>query len=157
MKLSISSFRYWNRPLNPRRLMELGHLCQKRNMSLQRTVRFHRLPEVRVGCHLQAQSCHYSLTFAWHVGHWSGETVTYTTVSSFVFFKVPKTLGLRPAAKGDLAEIHTLLQAELRKFQLSKILSLQEVEHWLLPRENVVDTYVVEVNFYLKQHALSYF
>ncbi|CAG12630.1 unnamed protein product, partial [Tetraodon nigroviridis] len=58
--------------------------------------------------------------------------------------QVPKTLGLRPAAKGDLAEIHTLLQAELRKFQLSKILSLQEVEHWLLPRENVVDTYVVE-------------
>lgn len=78
-------------------------------------------------------------------------------MSSISFFQVTKTLGLRPAAKGDLAEIHTLLQAELRKFQLSKILSLQEVEHWLLPRENVVDTYVVEVNFYLKQHALSCF
>lgn len=66
-------------------------------------------------------------------------------------------MGLRPAAKDDLPQIHTLVQAELRKFNLSNILSLQEVEHWLLPRENVVDTYVVEVNFYLKQHALSYF
>lgn len=66
-------------------------------------------------------------------------------------------MGLRPATEGDLAEIHTLLQAELRKFHLSQILSLQEVEHWLLPREKVVDTFVVEVNFYLKQLNGSYF
>lgn len=66
-------------------------------------------------------------------------------------------MGLRPATEGDLEEIHTLLQAELRKFHLSQILSLQEVEHWLLPRENVVDTFVVEVNFYLKQLNGSYF
>lgn len=81
----------------------------------------------------------------------------YTQMCPNLFVKVTKTLGLRPAAKGDLAGIHTLLQAKLRKFHLSKILSLQEVEHWLLPRENVVDTYVVEVNVYLEQHALSYF
>lgn len=67
VKFSISSFRYWNRPLNPRKLMEVGHLGQKQNMSLQRTVKFHRLPEVRVDCHLQTQWCYYSLTFAWHV------------------------------------------------------------------------------------------
>ncbi|XP_011604445.1 glycylpeptide N-tetradecanoyltransferase 1-like isoform X1 [Takifugu rubripes] len=98
----LSSCRYWTRPLNPRKLMEVGHLGQKRNMSLQRAVKVHRLPEVT---------------------------------------KIP---GLRPATKGDLEEIHSLLQENIRKFHLNTILSLQEVEHWLLPRENVVDTYVVE-------------
>lgn len=69
----------------------------------------------------------------------------HTDVSCVGFVKVTKTPGLRPATKGDLEEIHSLLQANIRKFHLSTILSLQEVEHWLLPRENVVDTYVVEV------------
>lgn len=68
-----------------------------------------------------------------------------TDVSRFDFFKATKTPGLRPATKSDLEEIHSLLQANIRKFHLSTILSLEEVEHWLLPRENVVDTYVVEV------------
>ncbi|KAM3592207.1 uncharacterized protein V6R79_014737 [Siganus canaliculatus] len=58
--------------------------------------------------------------------------------------EVTKTPGLRPMTKEDVAAIHSLLQANLCKFHLSPILSLQEVEHWLLPRENVIDTYVVE-------------
>ncbi|XP_070846921.1 glycylpeptide N-tetradecanoyltransferase 1-like [Chaetodon trifascialis] len=58
--------------------------------------------------------------------------------------EVTKTPGLRLMTKADVAGIHSLLQANLRKFYLSPILSLQEVEHWLLPRENVIDTYVVE-------------
>lgn len=59
--------------------------------------------------------------------------------------KVTKTPGLRPMNKEDIAGIHSLLQANLLKFHLSPILSLQEVEHWLLPKENVIDTYVVQV------------
>ncbi|XP_030255244.1 glycylpeptide N-tetradecanoyltransferase 1-like isoform X2 [Sparus aurata] len=58
--------------------------------------------------------------------------------------KVTKTPGLRPMTKEDVAGIHSLLQANLLKFHLSPILSLQEVEHWLLPKENVIDTYVVQ-------------
>ncbi|XP_029312312.1 glycylpeptide N-tetradecanoyltransferase 2-like [Cottoperca gobio] len=55
-----------------------------------------------------------------------------------------KTPGLRAMTKEDAAGIHSLLQANLQKFHLSPMLSLQEVEHWLLPREKVIDTYVVE-------------
>lgn len=51
--------------------------------------------------------------------------------------------------KEDVAGIHSLLQANMTKFQLSPIVSLQEIEHLLLPRENVIDTYVVEVSFSL--------
>ncbi|XP_039991510.1 glycylpeptide N-tetradecanoyltransferase 1-like isoform X2 [Xiphias gladius] len=58
--------------------------------------------------------------------------------------EVTKTKGLRPMTKKDVAGIHSLLQTNSSKFHLSPVLSLQEVEHWLLPRENVIDTYVVE-------------
>lgn len=84
----------------------------------------------------------------------------YSTIESVIFLsssfsKVTKTPGLRPVTKEDFAGVHTLLQANLRKFHLSPILSLQEVEHWLLPRENVIDTYVVEVKFSLLWRLFS--
>uniref|UniRef100_A0A8C9XIF0 Glycylpeptide N-tetradecanoyltransferase n=2 Tax=Sander lucioperca TaxID=283035 RepID=A0A8C9XIF0_SANLU len=60
--------------------------------------------------------------------------------------EVTKTPGLRPMTKEDVVGIHSLLQANLRKFYLSPVLSLLEIEHWLLPRGNVIDTYVVEGN-----------
>ncbi|XP_071398652.1 glycylpeptide N-tetradecanoyltransferase 1-like isoform X2 [Centroberyx affinis] len=58
--------------------------------------------------------------------------------------EVTKTAGLRPATREDAVGIHSLLQANLHKFHLSPVLSLQDAQHWLLPRENVIDTYVVE-------------
>ncbi|XP_051273523.1 glycylpeptide N-tetradecanoyltransferase 1-like [Dicentrarchus labrax] len=58
--------------------------------------------------------------------------------------EVTKTPGLRSMTKEDVAGLHSLLKAYFRKFHLSPILSLMEVEHWLLPRDNVIDTYVVE-------------
>nr|XP_020460982.1 glycylpeptide N-tetradecanoyltransferase 1-like [Monopterus albus] len=58
--------------------------------------------------------------------------------------EVTKTPGLRPMIKEDVEGIHSLLQTNLCKFHLSPMLSLQEAEQWLLPRENVIDTYVVE-------------
>ena len=60
-------------------------------------------------------------------------------------FKMTKTRGLRPMTEADTQGIHSLLQKNVTKYQLSPVLSPQDVEHWLLPRENVVDTYVVEV------------
>lgn len=61
--------------------------------------------------------------------------------------QVTKTPGLRPVTQEDLAGIHSLLQENRRTFHLSPILSLEEVKHWLFPKENVVDSYVVEVKF----------
>ncbi|KAI4807662.1 hypothetical protein KUCAC02_027453 [Chaenocephalus aceratus] len=98
----LSSCRYWHRPLNLRKLMELSYPGLKQNMSLQRAVKFNRLPDVT------------------------------------------KTPGLRRMTEEDAAGFHSLLQANLGKFHLSPMLSLREVEHWLLPGENVIDTYVVQ-------------
>uniref|UniRef100_UPI0037E88903 glycylpeptide N-tetradecanoyltransferase 1-like n=1 Tax=Semicossyphus pulcher TaxID=241346 RepID=UPI0037E88903 len=58
--------------------------------------------------------------------------------------QVPKTSSLRPMTEEDIEGIHSLLTENLRKFHLSPVWSLQDVEHWLLPRKNVIDTYVVE-------------
>ncbi|XP_074519739.1 glycylpeptide N-tetradecanoyltransferase 2-like [Halichoeres trimaculatus] len=58
--------------------------------------------------------------------------------------EVTKTPGLRPMMKEDVAGVLSLLHSHLSKFHLSPIFSAQEVEHWLLPRENVIDTFVVE-------------
>ncbi|XP_061765563.1 glycylpeptide N-tetradecanoyltransferase 2-like isoform X3 [Nerophis ophidion] len=60
--------------------------------------------------------------------------------------EMTKTPGLRPMNKDDVVRTHALLQANLSKFHLRPSWSLQEAEHWLLPREGVVDTYVVEGN-----------
>lgn len=49
--------------------------------------------------------------------------------------------------KEDVAGVQSLLKENLSKFHLSPVWSQQDVEHWLLPRENVIDTYVVEVHF----------
>uniref|UniRef100_A0A7N6ACE0 Glycylpeptide N-tetradecanoyltransferase n=1 Tax=Anabas testudineus TaxID=64144 RepID=A0A7N6ACE0_ANATE len=58
--------------------------------------------------------------------------------------EVTKTPGLQPMTKDDVEGIYSLLQKNLCRFHLSPILTAQEVEHWLLPRENVIDTFVVK-------------
>ncbi|KAM9774248.1 glycylpeptide N-tetradecanoyltransferase 1-like [Syngnathus typhle] len=63
------------------------------------------------------------------------------------FYRLPentKTPGLRPMTKDDVERMHELLRTNLSKFHLRASWSLEEVSHWFLPREGVVDTYVVE-------------
>ncbi|KAK5599902.1 hypothetical protein CRENBAI_013752 [Crenichthys baileyi] len=60
--------------------------------------------------------------------------------------EVTKINGLRPMNKEDASGIQSLLEKNLCKFHLSPHLSLQEVKHWFLPKENVNDTYVVEAD-----------
>uniref|UniRef100_A0A3B3UH68 Glycylpeptide N-tetradecanoyltransferase n=1 Tax=Poecilia latipinna TaxID=48699 RepID=A0A3B3UH68_9TELE len=60
--------------------------------------------------------------------------------------EVTKIKGLRPMTEADAPRILSLLEKNLSNFHLSPLLSLQEVEHWFLPKENVNDTYVVEAD-----------
>ncbi|XP_068439683.1 glycylpeptide N-tetradecanoyltransferase 2-like [Clinocottus analis] len=76
------------------------------------------------------------------------------------FYRLPevtKTPGLRPLTKEDVVGVHALLQENLRRFHLSSVLSLQEVEHWLLPRESVIDTYVVEGDAGILTDVVSFY
>ncbi len=52
--------------------------------------------------------------------------------------------GLREMRKSDVKVVHQLLNAYLSKFEVHLHFSESDVEHFLLPRPGVVDSYVVE-------------
>ncbi|XP_050931890.1 glycylpeptide N-tetradecanoyltransferase 2 isoform X1 [Lates calcarifer] len=55
-----------------------------------------------------------------------------------------KTAGLRLMEKRDVRQVTELLQKYLRRFQLAPSMGEEEVAHWFLPQDNIIDTYVVE-------------
>lgn len=63
----------------------------------------------------------------------------------FVPVKSTKTPGLRPMERRDIPQVTQLLQKYLKRFQLAPTMGEQDVAHWFLPQENIIDTYVVEV------------
>lgn len=46
----------------------------------------------------------------------------------------------------DIRQVTELLQKYLRRFQLAPSMGEEEVSHWFLPQDNIIDTYVVEVS-----------
>jgi glycylpeptide N-tetradecanoyltransferase len=56
----------------------------------------------------------------------------------------PATPGLRPMEAKDVPQVHGLLAKYLSKFKLAPELSQEDTAHWLLPRPNVIYSYVVE-------------
>jgi len=61
--------------------------------------------------------------------------------------KLPTELsikGLRPMKKTDVQVVTALLNEYLKRFEVYLHFSEAEVEHFLVPREGVIDTYVVE-------------
>lgn len=56
----------------------------------------------------------------------------------------PLTPGLRKMNESDVGGVCTLLNTYLEKFNLKILFSEEEIAHWLLPREMVIDSYVVE-------------
>lgn len=56
----------------------------------------------------------------------------------------------------DIPAVHRLLQEYLRQFNLAPAMSMEEVQHWLLPQESIIDTYVVEVgHMYISPTSLK--
>ncbi|XP_061665833.1 glycylpeptide N-tetradecanoyltransferase 1-like [Syngnathoides biaculeatus] len=63
------------------------------------------------------------------------------------FYRLPedaKTAGFRPMTRGDVERTQELLRAHLGKFHLAASWSREEIQHWFLPREGLIDTYVGE-------------
>ncbi|KAF5889680.1 Glycylpeptide N-tetradecanoyltransferase 1, partial [Clarias magur] len=98
----VASCRYWQRSLNPRKLIELNIVSLPRNMTLQRALKLNRLPEMT------------------------------------------KTPGLRIMTLTDVPKVQDLLREYLKDFHLIPILNEEETQHWFLPRDGIIDTYVVE-------------
>ena len=56
------------------------------------------------------------------------------------------TSGIRPMLASDVDGVHALLNSYLEKFSLKLFFSREEIAHWLLPRQGVVNSYVVETD-----------
>jgi len=52
--------------------------------------------------------------------------------------------GIRAMEKKDVKAVHQLLNDYLKKFSLSIQFTADEVEHFLIPRENVIESFVIE-------------
>ncbi|RWS11094.1 glycylpeptide N-tetradecanoyltransferase 2-like protein, partial [Dinothrombium tinctorium] len=66
------------------------------------------------------------------------------TVKLYKLPENPKTAGFRKLEKKDIRKVHKLLNEYLNKFDLAPVYSHEEVLHWFMPRQDVVDSYVVE-------------
>lgn len=55
----------------------------------------------------------------------------------------------------DVPVVHRLLQDYLRQFNLAPVMSMEEVKHWLLPQENIIDTYLVQVGHLHSPHVTA--
>ncbi|KAF2368960.1 Myristoyl-CoA:protein N-myristoyltransferase N-terminal [Trinorchestia longiramus] len=98
----VSSCRYWHRNLNPKKLIEVKFAHLGKNMTMQRTLRFYKLPDK------------------------------------------PLTQGFRKVLKKDLPRCRKILENYLQQFQLSPVFTDEEFSHWFLPKDNIVDSYLVE-------------
>lgn len=68
------------------------------------------------------------------------------------YYKLPDTPqipGFREMKKSDVGQVLNQLQKFLRQFSIAPQFTKQEFIHWFLPRDGVINSYVVEVkNFY---------
>jgi glycylpeptide N-tetradecanoyltransferase len=70
-----------------------------------------------------------------------------TTARMVKIYKLPdapSTPGLRPMEEKDVDAVHTLLNNYLDQFKLKILFSKDDIRHWLLPRDKVINSYVVE-------------
>ena len=82
----------------------------------------------------------------------------WDTMTGYVnFYKLPEetaTPGFRKMEPHDVPAVTRLLRNYLKQFVMAPDFDENEVEHWLLPKEGVMDTYVVES---LESHEITDF
>lgn len=74
-------------------------------------------------------------------------------ILTFIFLcynKATKTSGLRPMEQKDTKAVQELINTYLKQFNLAPVMDEDEVAHWFLPRDHIIDTFVVEV-----KHSLT--
>ncbi|XP_051569908.1 glycylpeptide N-tetradecanoyltransferase 1-like isoform X2 [Myxocyprinus asiaticus] len=86
--------------------------------------------------------------------HLSRNMTMQRTMKLYRLPEAPKTPGLRQMTVKDVPAVHRLLKEYLSQFNLVPVMSPEEVQHWLLPQENIIDTFVVEATRHL--HRLQF-
>jgi len=66
------------------------------------------------------------------------------TIKLYALPDAPKTIGFRKMQDSDCQQAFHLLSKYLKSFHLAPVFDEEEFRHWFIPRENVVDSFVVE-------------
>ncbi|OCT62244.1 hypothetical protein XELAEV_18043328mg [Xenopus laevis] len=77
--------------------------------------------------------------------HLSRNMTMQRTMKLYRLPETPKTSGLKPMEVRHIPAVQKLLSQYLSQFNLAPVMDEEEVRHWLLPQENIIDTFVVEV------------
>eukprot|EP01066_Platyproteum_vivax_P016758 Platyproteum_vivax@DN7217_c0_g1_i1.p1 len=78
--------------------------------------------------------------------HLSARMTLSRTIKMFALVPEPKIPGIRALEEKDVPAVTKILSAYLSnpRFKLKPVLNEEEVSHWLLPREDVIYSFVVE-------------
>lgn len=71
-----------------------------------------------------------------------------TLMGTIKFYKVPEKpqcSGIRPMEAKDVPSVTVLLNNYLKAFDVKQVFDEAEIAHWLLPRPDVINSYVIEV------------
>mmetsp|Transcript_16506 Transcript_16506/g.22904 ORF Transcript_16506/g.22904 Transcript_16506/m.22904 type:complete len:427 (-) Transcript_16506:85-1365(-) len=66
------------------------------------------------------------------------------TIKLYKLPEQPQCAGIRTMEAKDVPSATTLLNTYLKKFSLKAHFSEEEVAHWFLPRENIINSYVID-------------
>jgi len=82
-----------------------------------------------------------------------------TMARTIKLYKLPESqcvAGWREMTPADAPRVTEVLRQHLSKYQLAPVMSEEEVVHWVMPREGVVYSYVVEVEGEIKDVCSFY-
>mgnify|MGYP001093244049 CR=1 FL=1 len=134
-------YRYYHRSLNPKKLIDVGFSHLAPRMTMARTIKLYKLPDVRFvrarenGSN-EAQHSRSTLRYA----------VLLLMMVWLLILQHPQVPGIRPLAAADVAETCALLAQALAKYKIAPHFSEADFAHWFLPRAGVIQSYVVQVS-----------
>ncbi|XP_030177735.1 glycylpeptide N-tetradecanoyltransferase 2 isoform X2 [Lynx canadensis] len=76
--------------------------------------------------------------------HLSRNMTLQRTMKLYRLPDATKTSGLRPMEPRDIKAVRDLTNTYLKQFHLAPVMDEEDVAHWFLPQEHIIDTFVVE-------------
>ncbi|XP_053119282.1 glycylpeptide N-tetradecanoyltransferase 2 isoform X3 [Hemicordylus capensis] len=89
--------------------------------------------------------------------HLSRNMTLQRTMKLYRLPDATKTSGLRPMERKDIKAVQELINNYLKQFNLAPVMDEEEVAHWFLPQDHIIDTFVVESSNGILTDFLSFY